>query len=91
MSANGIPHIREQTMAVNYGFERIRFSKPVQAGDRIRGRFKLMEARFRGAGLLMNRYEIAIEIANEADPALKAEWITVSRFDTRENDGKQNG
>ncbi|AOG11495.1 MAG: MaoC family dehydratase [Alphaproteobacteria bacterium] len=84
MNYNCLPKILEQTMGINYGFEKVRFMSPVRTGKRIRGSFKLAEARFRGAGMLMNTYEVTVEIEDERKAALTADWITISQFDPKD-------
>jgi acyl dehydratase len=84
MNYDCLPHIREQTMGINYGFEKLRFVAPVRCGARVRGHFTLTEARFRGAGLLMTTYDVSIEIENERKPALTATWITIVQFDPKD-------
>lgn len=84
LNYNCLPTIREQTMGINYGFDRVRFMSPVKAGSRIRGRFVLADARFRGAGMLMTTYDVTIEIENERKPALTATWITIVQFDPKD-------
>jgi acyl dehydratase len=84
MNYNCLPKIREQTMGINYGFEKVRFMSPVRPGTRIRGHFVLTDARFRGAGMIMLTYEVSIEIENERKPALTATWITITQFDPRD-------
>ena len=84
MNFASIPKIREQTMGINYGFDRIRFVSPVKAGARVRGRFTLAECRFRGAGMLMTTYDVAVEIEDEKKPALTASWITIVQFDPKD-------
>lgn len=80
MNYNALPHIREQTMGLNYGFDKIRFGSPVRSGRRIRGRFTLTEARLRGAGMLLTTYEVTVDIENERKPALTATWTTIVQF-----------
>ncbi|MBP1846965.1 acyl dehydratase [Rhizobium petrolearium] len=84
MNFGGVPKIREQTMGLNYGFDRIRFMSPVKTGSRVRGRFVLSDCRFRGAGMLMTTYEVTVEIENEKKPALTANWITIVQFDPKD-------
>jgi acyl dehydratase len=84
MNFDCIPKIREQISGINYGFERVRFMSPVKSGSRIRGRFKLAETRFRGAGMLMTTYDVTVEIENETKPALTATWITIVQFDPKD-------
>lgn len=81
MNFNALPKIREQTMGLNYGFEKLTFMAPVKSGARVRGHFTLAEARFRGAAMLMTTYDVTVEIENERKPALTARWITIVQFD----------
>lgn len=84
MNYDCLPTIREQTMGINYGFDKLRFMAPVKTGSRVRGHFTLTEARFRGAGLLMTTYDVSIEIEDERKPALTATWITIVQFDPKD-------
>lgn len=84
MNYECLPKVREQTMGINYGFEKIRFMSPVRTGKRIRGHFTLAEARFRGSGMMMTSYDVSIEIENERRPALTATWITIIQFDPKD-------
>ncbi|MCK8779032.1 MaoC family dehydratase [Rhizobium sp. NTR19] len=84
MNFDCVPKIREQTMGLNYGFDRIRFMSPVRPGARIRGHFKLADTRFRGAGMLMTTYDVSVEIENEKKPAMTATWITIVQFDPKD-------
>ncbi|NLS05439.1 MaoC family dehydratase [Rhizobium sp. P32RR-XVIII] len=84
MNYNALPKIREQTMGINYGFDKVRFMTPVKSGTRVRGHFVLADARFRGANMLMTTYEVSIEIENEKKPALTANWITIAQFDPKD-------
>lgn len=84
MNYNALPKIREQTMGINYGFDKVRFMTPVRSGARVRGHFVLADARFRGANMLMTTYEVSIEIENEKKPALTANWITIAQFDPKD-------
>jgi len=84
MNFDCVPKIAEQTMGINYGFEKVRFLAPVRSGARVRGRFLLAEARFRGAGMLSIRYDVTVEIENERKPALTADWLTIIQFDPKD-------
>ncbi len=84
MNYDCLPKVREQTMGINYGFDTVRFVAPVKSGARIRGRFILAEARFRGGGMLMTTYDVTIEIENERKPALTARWTTIIQFDPKD-------
>ncbi len=84
MNFDCVPRIIEQTMGINYGFEKVRFITPVKSGARVRGRFSLDEARFRGAGMVTIRYNVSVEIEDERKPALTAEWITIVQFNPKD-------
>jgi acyl dehydratase len=84
MNYDCLPKIREQTLGINYGFDKVRFMSPVKCNKRIRGSFLLAGARFRGAGMLMNTYDLTVEIEDERKPALTASWITISQFDPKD-------
>ncbi|MBB4124011.1 MaoC family dehydratase [Martelella radicis] len=80
MNYDCAPKVREQTMGINFGFDKVRFMAPVKCGKRVRGHFTLKEARFRGAELLAINYAVSIEIEDERKPALTADWITLVQF-----------
>lgn len=84
MNYSAVPRVREQTMGLNYGFDKIRFGSPVRAGRRVRGHFTLTEARFRGASMLMVTYDVTVEIEDEKKPALTAVWSTIIQFDPKD-------
>jgi acyl dehydratase len=62
-------------MAVNYGFERVRFLAPVKSGKRVRGRFKLDSVQEKAPGQWLMRHTVTVEIEGEDKPALTAEWL----------------
>ena len=62
-------------MAVNYGFERVRFIAPVRAGKRVRGRFVLTSAEEKRPGQWQFTHQVTVEIDGEDKPALIADWI----------------
>lgn len=72
MNFSGMPKFREQTMGINYGFDRVRFISPVRTGSRVHGRFVLSDCRLRRASILMTAYNVTVEIENEIKPALTA-------------------
>src|SRR4051794_9543067 len=63
------------TMAVNYGFDRIRFLAPVRSGKRVRGRFILDSVEEKAPGQLLMRHRVTVEIEGEEKAALTAEWL----------------
>jgi acyl dehydratase len=62
-------------MAVNYGFDKVRFMGPVKSGKRVRGRFKMLSAEEKRASQWQITYEVTVEIEDEEKPALIADWI----------------
>ena len=62
-------------MAVNYGFDRVRFLAPVRSGKRVRGRFTLDSVDEKAPGQLLIRQRVTVEIEGEEKPALTAEWL----------------
>jgi acyl dehydratase len=74
MSDNGAPKPAVQ-MAVNYGFDKVRFLTPVKSGGRVRGHFKLLELVEKRPGQWQEKIEVSVEIEGGEKPALIAEWI----------------
>ena len=62
-------------MAVNYGFERVRFIAPVRSGKRVRGRFTLASAQEKRSGQWQFVHNVTVEIEGGDKPALTADWI----------------
>ena len=62
-------------MAVNYGFDRVRFLAPVKSGKRVRGRFTLDSVEEKAPGRLLMRHKVTVEIEGEEKPALAADWL----------------
>jgi acyl dehydratase len=62
-------------MAVNYGFDRVRFLAPVKSGKRVRGRFVLDSIEEKAPGQILMRHTVTVEIKGEDKPALVAEWL----------------
>lgn len=65
------------TMAVNYGFDHVRFLGPVRSGKRVRGRFILDSIEERAPGQILARHSVTVEIEKEDKPALTAQWLTL--------------
>jgi acyl dehydratase len=80
MSYEVMPVIDGTTMGVNYGFDKLRFVSPVKSGSRVRGRFKLAEAKLRKPKELQSLTHVTVEIEGEEKPALVADWIGLIYF-----------
>ena len=62
-------------MGVNYGFNRMRFTGPVPAGSRLRGRFTL-QALDEIEGGVQTTWSVVVEREGSEKPCLVAEWLT---------------
>jgi acyl dehydratase len=62
-------------MAVNYGFEKVRFIAPVRSGKRVRGSFTLVSIEEKRPGQWQFLHHVIVEIEGEEKPALTADWI----------------
>ena len=62
-------------MAVNYGFDRVRFMAPVRSGKRVRGRFHLARVEQKSPQQWQFVHTVTVEIEGETKPALVADWI----------------
>ena len=60
---------------LNYGFDRLRFIRPVPAGSRIRLISTLTSLREKAPGRLQAYFFIEIELMHSDEPALAADWI----------------
>jgi acyl dehydratase len=67
--------VAPRRMGINVGLNRVRFTAPVKAGSRIRGRFALQKLEPISGGFQFT-WGATIEIENEAKPACIAEWVT---------------
>jgi acyl dehydratase len=75
MAADVMLRPERVTMAVNYGFERVRFIAPVRSGSRVRGRFVLAGVHEKNPGQWQFVHNVTVEIEGQEKPALTADWI----------------
>ena len=68
-------------MGINYGLNRVRFTCPVRAGQRVRGRFLLSRLDEIEGGIQM-AFVVTIEIEGEDKPACIAESLVRQYFPT---------
>ncbi len=66
--------VTDVTRRLNYGFDKIRFTEPVRAGDRIRMTHRLVRAEEKSGGLMLTR-DCRVEIEGRPRPAIVAEWV----------------
>ena len=81
MAAQILGPLPGQRMALNYGFDKVRFLSPVPVGARIRGHFTLQSVEERSEGHLLHSYHTEIEIEHQEKPALVANWLYLIVFD----------
>jgi acyl dehydratase len=77
MAYSALPRIEGAAHGVNYGFDRVRFVRPVPSGSRVRGRFTLRAVTPRPTRDWQLSYDVSVEIEGEKKPALAATWITM--------------
>ncbi len=65
----------ELKMAVNYGFNNVRFLAPVPVGARVRGIFTLANIEEKGPGRLLAHHDVMVDIDITEKPALTADWL----------------
>lgn len=62
-------------LSLNYGFERVRFTAPVPAGSRVRGRFTVARVEPLEGGAQVT-WSVTVEREGSEKPCLVAEWLT---------------
>lgn len=67
--------VRETRMVVNYGLNKVRFTKPVPVGSRLRAGFKLLAMEEVAGGAMQLTVEVAIEAEGAAKPVCIAESL----------------
>jgi len=70
--------VHENTvMAVNDGFDKIRFLTPVRAGKRVRAHVGVASVDQKDANRFLVKTNVSVEIEGEDNPALVAEWLSM--------------
>lgn len=75
MGYEGSTKLNNAVMGINYGFDKLRFINPVKVDNKIRGRFKLLDAEEKKPNHWLLKHEVTVEIEGEEKPALIAEWL----------------
>lgn len=70
----------DRRMGVNYGLNKVRFTSPVPAGARIRGRFTLARYEKLADGGVQTTWSVTIEREGGEKPAMVAETISRHYF-----------
>ena len=61
--------------ALNYGYDRVRFIRPVLVGSRIRGRLALAAVRPKGDGRHLIENDVTLEVEGSDAPCVAARWL----------------
>jgi acyl dehydratase len=77
MAYSALPKIEGAAHGVNYGFDRVRFVRPVPSGSRVRGHFTLRAVTPRAARDWQLTYDVSVEVEGTQKPALAATWLTM--------------
>jgi acyl dehydratase len=77
MAYSALPRMEGAVHGVNYGFDRVRFVRPVPSGSRVCGHFTLRSVTPRSAREWQLTYDVSVEIDGAQKPALAATWITM--------------
>ena len=75
MLSHNALEIRQIGMGVNYGLNKVRFTGPVPAGSRLRGRFTLLKSEPIANNGLQITWQVVIEREGVAKPVCVAELI----------------
>lgn len=74
-SIDGFLMPKGMKMAMNYGFDKLRFMAPVKEGKRVRAVATLLEVTEKREGQWLLKFAFTVEIEGEDKPALVAEWL----------------
>ncbi len=75
----GVPqeHDHDVEMAINYGFNKVRFLNTVRPGDEVRMCASIAEIKEKEPGQLLQTLAITVEIKGQEKPALACEWLNL--------------
>ena len=75
------PRLAGAMMGINYGLDRVRFISPVNRGKRVRARAAVKSVELKPAAV-QTVTTITVEIEGGSKPALVADWVTRTVFDS---------
>ena len=75
------PRLAGAMMGINYGLDRVRFISPVNRGKRVRARAAVKSVELKPAAV-QTVTTITVEIEGGSRPALVADWVTRTVFDS---------
>ena len=71
-------------MALNYGFDKIRFTAPVPSGARVSARFALADVKETRPGEARCSWNVTVEVEGAPRPSVHAEWQIMVRYEAAE-------
>ncbi|MFT0546757.1 MaoC family dehydratase [Allopusillimonas ginsengisoli] len=69
------------TMALNYGFDKIRFTAPVPSGSRVSAKFVLAKVEETRPGQARCTWNVTIDVKGALRPSVHAEWVIMVRYE----------
>ena len=75
--AEAVPALANVSVAINSGFDRVRFVSPVRTGSRIRAVFTLAECAEQKPGYWRTLLNVEVQIEGSDKPAVVADWIII--------------
>jgi hypothetical protein len=78
LATQGTLKLQGTRQSIIYGLDQVRFLNPTRYGTRVRGRFVLQKLQQLNNHEVLLRHSACIEIENEDEPALIADWIEVA-------------
>lgn len=75
LSEQALPPVDGMAYLVNYGFDRVRFVRPVRVGDRVRLRLRLADLRAKRDGQWVVTIDAALESQAAGETAVAARWL----------------
>ena len=75
-----LPDYAENSIRINYGFNKVRCVFPVRSNSEVRGSLFLKKVELRKGRELKQTFDLRIEIKGAEKPAIVAEWIILTIF-----------
>ncbi|QVQ28994.1 MaoC family dehydratase [Achromobacter deleyi] len=67
-------------MALNYGFDKVRFTAPVRSGSRVSARFALAQVVETKPGEVRCSWNVTIQAEDASRPSVHADWLILIRY-----------
>lgn len=79
LSTQAIPAGEGLDYLINYGFDRVRFLRPVRVGSRVRLRVSLGEVRAKDESRAVLAMDVVLETEGHPEPAVAARWLFLAQ------------